>query len=341
MPHAEVPAPRVDSPMFQTSARTPSRLRTLRPVPRSIAPRLARPLRAIACTAAALLAMGCQPAQSTSTSNDTMFGLFKSKSPSTVDPAVGAALVREPAWPRGESKPPAPAWPALRDVSLTEAPPQGRISPTRIEQGPSDAWLAAGGGPGAPVLVNTYQPQRRLQLWEVDRHDPARLANQRLLKLDPQQDKWLFYNAGEAIALPGNQMLVDVGYNNPSPTDRLYVIDLATGAARNLATIEPDWAAGLPLHFLDSLQLTPDALLVVYRTDKVRLAAERYINRFDHLLLFSPRHPQGLEIARIGIDDGNVRDWRFAAGKLWLQTSDSRNDTHVPVNWSLDLSRVL
>ena len=43
----------------------------------------------------------------------------------------------------------------------------------------------------------------------------------------------------------------------------------------------------------------------------------------------------------VGIDDSNVRDWRFANGKLWLQTSDSRGDSPRNFNWSLDLSHVL
>ena len=314
-----------------------------RPSSRALRParsRLPQLVRLAGCGVAVLLAIGCGPAQSTSSSNDTMFGLFKSKSPSAVDPSVGAALLREAAFPRGEAKPPRQAYSPLRRVSLTAAPDHGRISPTRIEQGPAEAFLLSN-APGSVALVNTFEPERRVDLWEVDAADPTRLVHRRALNLDGQQAKWIFYNAGEVLELPGNKLLVQIGFFNPGPNDRLYLIDLASGAARNFGAIEPDWAAGLPPRYIDNLQLTPDAVLVAYRTDKVRLAAERYVNRYDHLLLFSPRHPQGLEVARIGIDDGNVRDWRFANGKLWLQTSDDRGDVPKTATWSLDLSRVL
>lgn len=300
-----------------------------------------RAFRALGCVLAAMLAIGCGQANSTSPSkDDSMFGLFKSKSPSVVDPAVGAALVREASYPQGEAKPPAAAWPALRQAPLTAAPAQGRLSPSPIDQPPAEAWLVATAS-GTVALVNTYQPKRRVELWDVDRKDATRLASQRPLAIDPKQDKWLFYSAGEALALPGNKVVFDLNWFDPSPHDRLCVLDLATGAVKTWGPIEPDWPAGLPLHFIDSLQLTPEAVLVAYRTDKVRLAPERYVNRFDHLLLFSRRHPQGLEVARMGIDDGNVRDWRFAGGKLWLQTSDDRGDAPKAFNWSLDLSNVL
>ena len=297
-------------------------------------------MRLLGCTLAAALAIGCDHAQSSSSSNDTMFGLFNSKSPSTVDPSLGAALVREAAFPRGEAKPPRQSYPSLRRISLTAAPDHGRISPTRIEQAPAEGFVLSN-APGAAALVNTFDPERRVDLWEIDRADSTRLVHQRSLNLDAQQAKWMFYNAGEVLELPGNKLLAQIGFFNPGPNDRLYLIDLGTGAARNFGAIEPDWAAGLPPRYIDNLQLTPEAVLVAYRTDKVRLAAERYVNRYDHLLLFSPRHPQGLEVARIGIDDGNVRDWRFVGGKLWLQTSDDRGDIPKTAAWSLDLSHAL
>ena len=309
--------------------------------PRPSAVRLARAFRALGCALAATLAIGCGQANSTSPSKDDgMFGLFKSKSPSVVDPSVGAALVREATYPRGDAKPVAAAQASLRQVALTAAPAQGRISATPIEQPAAEAWLAASGA-GTAALVNVYQPKRRVELWQVDPHDATGLVGQRALALDPKQDKWLFHSAGEPLAVGGNKVVFDLNYFDPSPHDLLCILDLATGTTKTFGPIEPDWPAGLPLHFIDSLQLTPQAVLVAYRTDKVRLAPERYVNRFDHLLLFSPRHPDGLEVARIGIDDGNVRDWRFAAGKLWLQTSDDRGDAPKAFNWSLDLSRVL
>jgi hypothetical protein len=287
-----------------------------------------------------MLALGAAHGQTVSPRDDSsMFSLFKAKFPSLVNPAVGATLAREPAFPVEPFHPPMAAYGALHRVSLTAAPAQGRIAAAPSDEPPAEAWLSSAAG--AAALVNVYVPKRRVQLWRVDPADRTRLVDQRPLAFDARQDRWLLYSAGEAMALPAGRVLFDLNYDDPAPHDRLCVIDLASGAVKSFNDIEPDWPAGLPFHFIDSLQLTPDAVLVAYRTDKVRLGSQRYINRFDHLLLFSPRHPDGLEVARIGIDDGNVRDWRFSDGKLWLQSSDDRGDTPRSFNWSLDLRRVL
>ncbi len=322
-----------------------------RPVPTSVAeslpasrppagPRRApRALRTGACVLAALLAIGCQPAQSTSSSQENMFGLFKTKSPSTVDPAVGATLVREAAFPAGAATPPDAAYPQPNRMSLDALPPAGVLSSTVDGKSPAEAWVVSG-KPDVPALVNVFEPRRRCELWLADRKDAKRLATPVPLQLDANQQKWSACSAQEVLALPGGKLLVAMRYRVPNPVDALFLLD-ATGVARKFGLIQPDWPAGLPSRFLDNLQLTPDAVLAVYRTDSVRLGAERYVNRFDHLVLFSPRHPTGLEVARIGIDDGNVRDWRFSRGKLWLHTSDDRGDAPRVFDWSLDLGHVL
>ena len=296
-------------------------------------------MRLLGCTLAAALAIGCDHAQSSSSSNDTMFGLFKSKSPSTVDPAVGAALVREATFPAAPATPPAAAYAQPRRMALDAAPPAGKLSPNVDGQSPAEAWITEG-KPAGLALVNVFEPKRVCELWLVDKGDTRQLARQVALQLDPNQQKWSACSAQEVLALPGGKLLVLLRYRVPNLVDALYLLD-ETGVARNFGLAQPDWPAGLPSRFLDNLQLAPDAVLAIYRTDSVRLGAERYVNRFDHLVLFSPRHPRGLEVARIGIDDGNVRDWRFAHGKLWLQTTDSRGDAPRNFNWSLDLSHVL
>jgi len=312
------------------------------PRPRPAASRrhaFARAARLLGCALAATLAMGCDPAQSSSSSNDTMFGLFKSKSPSTVDPAVGAVLVREATFPAAPAKPPAAAYPQPRRMALDAPPPAGTLSPNVDGQSPAEAWITDT-KPAALALVNVFEPRRRCELWLADKADARKLAKQVPLRFDPHQDKWSASSAQEVLALPAGKLLVLLRYRLPNPVDALFLLD-ETGVVRNFGLVQPDWPAGLPSRFLDDLQLTPDAVLAVYRTDSVRLGAERYVNRFDHLVLFSPRHPTGLEVARLGIDDGNVRDWRFVGGKLWLQTTDARGDSPKNFNWSLDLSHVL
>lgn len=301
--------------------------------------RLARALRLLGCAVAATLAIGCDPAQSSSSSNDTMFGLFKSKSPSSVDPSVGAALVREATFPASLAAPPDAAYPQPHRMALGALPPAGTLSPVVDGKSPAEAWVLDA-KPAALALVNAFEPKRTCELWLVDRSHPDKLSTPVPLRLDANQQKWSACSAQEVLALPGGKLLALLRYRVPNPVDALYLLD-ASGVVKNFGLAQPDWPAGLPSRFLDNLQLTPDAVLVVYRTDNLRLGAERYLNRFDHLVLFSPRHPAGLEVARIGLDDGNVRDWRFAAGKLWLQTSDDRGDSPKTLAWSLDLSHVL
>jgi hypothetical protein len=303
--------------------------------------RFARTLRIAGWAFAAALAIGCEPAQSSSNDDTMFFGLFKTKSPSTVDPSLGSALVREPAYPRGPAAtPPASAYAQVRRVSLTAPPPEGRLSPTPTEDGHAEAFVTRT-TPDTPALVNVYRPKRRCELWTFDPKDGTRLATQRPIQFDADQPTWMMYAANEVIALPGDKLLVQLNSRIPNSVNGLYLVDPPTGHVRKYGLVEPDWAAGLPPHYLDSLQVSPDAVLVVYRTDRVRLAAERYVNRYDHLLLFSPRHPDGLEIARLGIDDGNLRAWRLVGNKLWLQTFDTRGDAPREFAWSLDLARVL
>ncbi|MGN6527751.1 MAG: hypothetical protein ACTHL8_15295 [Burkholderiaceae bacterium] len=269
------------------------------------------------------------------------FGLFKTKSPSSVDPSVGATLVRESTYPKAPAAtPPAPAYPQARRVWLTAPPPDGRLAPTSTEDGHAEVFVTRT-TPDAPALVNVYRPKRRCELWTFDPKDATRLATQRPIQFDPDQPTWMMYTANEVVALPGDKLLVQLNSRVPNSVNGLYLVDSTTGHVRKYGLVEPDWAVGLPPHYLDSLQLSPEAVLVVYRTDRVRLAAERYVNRYDHLLLFSPRYPDGLEVARLGIDDGNLRAWRLVGSKLWLQTFDTRGDAPREFAWSLDLARVL
>ena len=177
---------------------------------------------------AGLLMVGCEPTHSSASNDDgesMFFGLFKTKSPSNVNPQIGAALVREASFPRGEGAQPQPDYPAVRRASLTAPPPQGRISSTAIEQASANAYITRE-LPGASVLVNVYEPERRCELWKIDGEDTTRLSHQQSLRFEADQSRWIMYGAGDAIALPGERLLVQLRYFNPSPTDRAYVIDM-------------------------------------------------------------------------------------------------------------------
>lgn len=286
---------------------------------------------------------GCGPAQSNEGGNGMIFGLFKSKLTSTVSPQLGASLVRESAFPASLPAAPAAAYPQVRNVSLDGGlPPAGTLAAARADHPAAEAFVidAPAGQPGLAV-VNTYEPERRTQLWQLDAREARRFDKQRAATFDPAQARWLMYSAETVLALPGRQVLVQLKYHRPQATDGLFVYDTEADRVRSLGNVEPDWSRGLPFRFVDSLQLRPDALLVRYQTEKERLGPQRYVNHYEHLVLFSPRHRDGLELVKLGLDDGSVRRWGFSGSKLWLQTADDRAAPPREAVWSLDLARAL
>jgi len=102
-----------------------------------------------------------------------------------------------------------------------------------------------------------------------------------------------------------------------------------------------DWSQGLPFRFVDTLQVTADAVLVLFHSDKERLGPQRYANRTDHLVLFSSAHRDGVAVLTLGIDDGNVRQWGLVGKTLRLKTSDDRGAKPREAIWSLDLAKLL
>jgi hypothetical protein len=294
------------------------------------------------CAAALFVALlaGSGPARS-SESDNMIFGLFKAKHASSVDPALGARLVRESAFPRTVATPPQPAWPPLRHVGVSAAPPGGIITAARGDQPPAEAFVAPASGSRPPVaVVSTYEPARRASIWELDAQG-MHFAKPRTAVFDRGQSAWLMYSASSVLALPADQLLIQLGFHKPRAGSGLYVYDLAADRMRPLGDIEPDWAQGVPFRHVDTLVAAPDVLLVVYRTESERLGPQRYVNHHEHVLLFSPRHRDGLEVLTLGLDDGAIRDWGMVGRTLWLNTVDDRQAASGRFVWSLDLGRVL
>ena len=285
---------------------------------------------------------GCGAAESNDGGKSSMiFGLFKSKYTTTVRPELGGALQRETAYP-AVSPPPAPSYPTLRNVSADAPPPAGTLATERKPQPPAEAFIVdAGAGQPAVALVNTYGAKQSTGFWEVQPGTPARFGKARTSTIDPAQSKWIMWSSEGVLALPSGRILFHLKYHDPRPVDALFLYDIATDRVRRFADVTPDWPRGLPLQYLASLQVRPDTVLVRYGSDKERIGPQRYVNHFDHLVLFSPRHPDGLEIATAGLDDGSVRRWGVIGSRLWLETGDDRANPPRSHVWSLDLTPVL
>ena len=307
-----------------------------------------RPRAAFAARCAAVLAIGlfagCGPAQSNPAANQTMFfGLFGKKYASTVNPQVGAAFKTETAVPAQLPTPPVPAYPQLLRVAASGPPPAGTLKrEPSTERAAVEAHVLEGAGGLPPVaVVNTFGDDRQVALWQLDARDPTRFDRLRATPFDADQAKWVLSSASEVIALPARRLLLQLSVHRPQATVGLYVYDVDADRITALGRIQPDWSKGVPFVYLSSLQLRPDTLLVMHHTDEERLGPQRYVNHFDHLVLYSPRFPDGLAVATLGIDDGNVRQWGFSGQTLWLRTVDDRVQPPRESFRSLDLGRVL
>lgn len=301
-------------------------------------------LQSLAAATLATAVAGCDQAYSNESGNDKMIlGLFKGKKTSTVDAAVGAPLVRQAALPTAFTTPPAPGYGPIRDLGGDALPPAGKLAPNPSESQPIRAYVApASAGHAGVAVVNIYEPKRETQLWQMAPHDDTRFGSKLPVQFAPDQAKWVAFDAETVMTLPAGQVLIHLTYDRPIPTDGLFVYDIAAGRLRLLAEgVTPDWAQGLPFKFIDALQVTPDAVLVLFHSDKERLGPQRYVNRVDHLVLFSSAHRDGVPVLTMGIDDGNVRQWGLVGKTLWLHSSDDRGATPREGVWSLDLAKIL
>jgi hypothetical protein len=272
-----------------------------------------------------------------------MFGLFNGKksvkSQTTVAAEVGAVLQSHTAVPAQLPAPIVPAYPVCKLAYLRGLPPEGQWVPDEVLGETRRVYIIPAIA-GQPPLALTDDDKEHLQVWELSNDQAARFVKQRPVNLDAAQASWGSYYLVAAAMLPGNQVALSVGYHAPYPKEALYVYSPAINQYRRIERIESDMSSGPPFTSFETIAAAPEAMLVLYHTGLIRIAAENYAYEKDHVLLFSPRHPLGLEILKFGIDDGNVRAWGMQGKSLWLQTQDRRKKP-IDLYWSLDLTKVL
>jgi len=290
-----------------------------------------------------LMVAGCQPNLAGDGGSSGMFGLFKrntAKLPSIVASQLRATLQREPAWPAAaatvqESQ--------CRASRVDGTPPQARFVGAEFD-GKTHTALRVASRPGLPALgiVNMGGDLRRPQFWELASDADPKFVRQVPAKLDPAESTWVSARVIEAGCLPGPLLALGVAYATSDTFQSVLVYDRASHATRKLADAVYDASSGHADSLLATRDAGPDRALLLFHTGELRLRAEVYLREYDHVQVFSPQHPQGVEVLKLGLDDGNVVDWMIVGKKLWLRTQDRRNDTQ-PANfiWSLDLSSVL
>lgn len=273
-----------------------------------------------------------------------MFGLFKSKpaagQSSTVAPEVGAPLKRETAFTTAPTPLPVPAYNRCKPVGVFGKAPNATFRPTAVDGESTTGFLVAAHGNRPPLaLVNSMGGPPAFEIWQMQPGNPQAFDKPLPVTLAPEQATWNAYTAPEAACLPGDQMLLGVTYRDPIPRHSLFLYDLAAHRFKKLGLVELDTSKGPPFRFFETWPVAPNAALVLFHTERVRLKADVYAKKFDHLVLYSDRYPQGLEVLKLSLDDGNVVRWAMSGTTLWLDTLDLRtNNTFV---WSLDLSKVI
>lgn len=293
-----------------------------------------------------LMVAGCQPDMAGDGGSTGMFGLFKGKAaklPSIVAPELGAALKREAAFPARSPALPMPAYDQCTPVRVAGVPPQASFTGAEGEEATFSGFrVAAHAGQPPLALVNISDLQSRLEIWDLSSDATPTFTHQRPLQIDPSQTSWGASRALDVACLPGDHLAIGLYYANPRTRHAIFVYDIAANAFHKIGDAVLDSSSGVPERSFETWPVTPDSAMVLWHSGDVRVKAEVYVRERDHLLLFSPHHPQGLEVLSLGLDDGNVERWAMVGKTLWLETVDARNITKpATFVWSLDLAKAL
>ena len=273
-----------------------------------------------------------------------MFSLFKNqdaaKNVTTVHADVGASLLRQTNFPAPRVTA-ATAACTPRKLALDGVPPQASLLDQPIVGQTTSAYLIESSGGGVPLaFVNINIGRANIELWELSPGEKPAFARQRAVRLDSEQDSWAGYLLNDVACLPGNRWLLAVFYYAPHVKQALFMYDGSSDSYTRITNVVPH--ARDHQRFFDAQLVAPDATIVQYYTNRIRLAPEVYYTTPSHLRLFTPRYPQGIEIVQLSAADGSVERWTVIDETLWLETKDWR-ERHQPKDfiWSLNLQRVL
>lgn len=280
------------------------------------------------------------PAGSSMAGGGNMFSKFgfgkTDKDPTRVSDQVGAELVAVdtlPAQPASEE-----TETLCHQVSLDGLPPDAELAQaSRGDPANAGFVIRAAEGEAGILLLNS---DGGVEAWDLTADDKIIAGSQRGLSIAPDQSSWIAYSIAQVGCLFGAQVAVAVSHHNPRPSHSLYRMDMTNLEFERIADAEVD-TRDIDRYF-SVVHPGQDLALLLRYSDRQRKSAEIYHNHINHLALFSPEHPNGLELLQLGIDQGNIERF-FVQGKtLYLQTVDAR-DSKQPkrFNWSLDLSRVL
>jgi hypothetical protein len=276
-----------------------------------------------------LIVAGCQPDLAGDGGSTGMFGLFKGKAArlqSIVAPEIGTSLKRETTFPDKPRSPVTAAYDHCQPVRVAGTPPRARFVGVDGEEATFSGYrVAAHAAQPALALVNISDLNSRLEIWELSGGDAPAFVRQRPLQIDAAQKSWGASRALDAACLPGDRLAIGLYYANPRTQHSLYVYDIARNTFQKIGDAVLDSSSGAPERMFETWPVGRDSAVVLWHSGEIRVKAEVYVRERDHLLLYSPRHPQGLEVLSLGLDDGNIERWTMVGQTLWIKTVDARN----------------
>lgn len=193
----------------------------------------------------------------------------------------------------------------------------------------------------SPVALVNNQKNARFDVWELDSISSLKTIKKVATnELNAQSNNWITYSVVDVACLPQQQLLVVVNYYDPRSKIALYRYDISNKQFSIFS--EADSNAQNLDKFFEQKDLESGETIIIYYGETKRKSAEIYHNYFNNIVLFSDNHPQGIEILKLSIDDGNVKEWQVIDKKLLLHTVDNREHKDPKTYfWSLDLSKVL
>ena len=273
-----------------------------------------------------------------------MFSFFGNKNndaaPTTVAPSVGADLKQESGFSETVSERRSSLAMQCQKMHFEGKPPKISFSQNAVVDVSNMAFVVQGvSGNKAIAFINNPE-ELRFDLWSLDPETFSLKQTVQLGSLHPEQSKWVNYSVLDIACLSDSQLLLVVGYHNPRPKYALYRFDVETSAIKLFRDVEPN-AQDLDKYF-EVQQLPNGFSMVLYYSDTRRKSAEIYHNYYNHLVLFSPDNPQGVEVLKVGIGMGNVTKWFVNDKTLFMQTQDNRNPRDPKIGyWSLGLSKLM
>jgi hypothetical protein len=271
-----------------------------------------------------------------------MFSFFKdkdaAKSATRVHADAGAPLVRQDHF--SVSQPSVLSAKAPKQLALNGVPPDAAFLDQPIVGQTTSAYVIEDAAGARLAFVNISGAHARIELWELTVNEKFLFKRKRTVRLDPEQDSWRSFLLADVARLPENRLLLAVFYYAPQVKQALFVYDYATDSYTKIANVVPH--TDNRQKFFAAQLVAPDAMIVQYYTNRIRLAPEVYYNTPSHLRLFTPRYPQGVEVLQLSAADGSVKRWAVIDKTLWLEATDSR-DARKPKDfiWSLNLEKML